>query len=141
MEFDEFSFGDADLLIERKPKQGIKAAASSGQITIVLDTSLTQELRLEGLARDFINRVQKLRKELGFDVADRIVVNYMTACPRISTALSEHREYVMQEVLAVEMKEASKEEDIQLSLTSGQLPSAQEIDGKMVIIALSRTQG
>ncbi|HQH27388.1 MAG TPA: DUF5915 domain-containing protein, partial [Oligoflexia bacterium] len=126
---------------ERKAKPGVKASASSGQVTVVLDTTLTQELRLEGLARDFVNRVQKLRKDFNFDVTDRIVVKYMTACPRIATALNEHRGYVMQEVLAVEMQEVTKEADIGISGSSVHLPAAQEIDGKTIIISLSRTQG
>ena len=128
------------LLISRAVKPGVKAAASSGQITIQLDTALTQELKLEGLARDFVNRVQKLRKELGFEVTDRIVVKYMTACPRLTTALIEHRGYVMEETLAIEMSEVSQDKDISPQGSSVHLPVAQEIDGKTVIISLTRTQ-
>ena len=72
---------------------------------------------------------------------DRIIVDYMTACPRLSLALTEYRDYVMQEVLAIEMREATKETDIRVAGSPTHLPAAQEIDGKTVIIALSRTQG
>jgi len=142
-ELQGMNFGHDDLLIIRSPKLGPKlgtdAAASSGQITIVLDTTLTQELRLEGAARDFVNRVQRLRKESGFDVSDRISIRYMTACPKLLTALVENRDYVMQETLAIELVQISDEDEFQGSTT--QLPSAQEIDGKTVIISLTRTQG
>lgn len=137
--FQDMTFDAEDLLIVRSPKPGADAAASSGQITIVLDTNLTQELRLEGAARDFVNRVQKLRKESGFDVADRIVIRYMTACPKLLTALVDNRDYVMQETLAVELVQISNEEELQGSTTA--LPSALEIGGKTVIISLTRTQG
>ena len=141
LEFDEFSFNEQDILIERKPKAGLKAAASSGQVTIVLDTSLSPELRLEGLARDFVNRVQKLRKEFGYEVIDRIVIKYMTACPRISMGIDENKEYVMRETLAVELQEVTKEQELGIRGTSTHLPVPQEIDGKSIIISLSRTQG
>ncbi len=131
----------ADLLIERKTKAGIKGAASSGQVTIVLDTHLTRELQLEGLAREFVNRVQKLRKDSQFEVQDRIVVHYMTACPRIALALTDHRDYVMRETLAVEMIEVRNESELLVTGSSTRLPVAQEIDDKTVIISLTRLQG
>jgi isoleucyl-tRNA synthetase len=134
-------FGIRDLVIERTPKPGVQGAASSGQITVVLDTALTQELRLEGLAREFVNRIQRMRKDFGFEVTDRVIVKYMTACPRLSMALTEHRDYVMEEVLAVEMVGARDESEFSLHGSSVHLPAAQEIDGKSVIISLTRMQG
>ncbi len=141
LQHDDVTIGAKDILIDRKPVEGIRAAASSGQVTVVLDTHLTQELRLEGLARDFVNRVQKLRKEFGFEVTDRIIVKYMTACPRLSTALGEHREYVMLETLAVDLEPVREEGELGMQGSSVHLPAAQEIDGKTVIISLTRMQG
>ena len=141
LEFAEFEFTAEDFLIERKPKSGVNAAASSGSITVVLDTSLSPELRLEGLAREFVNRVQKLRKDFAYEVSDRIIVRYMTACPRISAALNEHADYIRREVLAIELLETNKEEEMGIQSSSQHLPTAQEIDGKTIIIALTRTQG
>ena len=129
-----------DILIKRTVNQGIKAAASSGRVTISLDTVLTSELRLEGLARDFVNRVQKLRKESGFDVADRIIVKYMTACPHITAALENYKSYVMEEVLAIDMHAVRSEGEIMpLDAANQPPPEPQEIEGKVVIIGLSRT--
>ena len=141
LEFEGEELSKRDIIIDRKPKEGIRAAGSNGQITIVLDTALTRELRLEGAARDFINRVQRLRKEFGFDVSDRILVKYMTASNRLSLALNDHKEYVMSEVLAVDMEEISNEAEINLKGSSVNLPSPQEIEGETIIIALSRMQG
>ncbi len=127
--------GKKDILIERKAKVSGDASASSGQVTIVLDTALTQELRLEGLAREFVNRVQKLRKDLNFEVTDRIIISFMTACPRLTVALEENSSYVQEETLAVELIQTKDESAFDLG--KGE---AQEIDGKTVIISLSRIQ-
>lgn len=138
--FQELPFGAADLLIERKVQAGVDACASSGKITAVLDTNLTQELRLEGLAREFINRLQKLRKDSGFEVTDRIIVHYMTACPKISLAIQEHRDAVMQETLTIDLKEVTSESEINFQGSSTHLPVAHEIGDKVVIISATRVQ-
>jgi len=61
----------ADLLIERTPRPG-RVSASEHGITLVLDTTLDDTLRDEGLCRELINRVQNLRKQRGLLVSDRI---------------------------------------------------------------------
>ena len=139
-QFQGLPFGAPDLLIERKVQDGVDACASSGKITVVLDTALTQELRLEGLAREFINRLQKLRKDSGFEVTDRIIVRYMTACPKISLAVKDHRESVMQETLTIDLKEVTSETEINFQGSSTHLPIAQEIGDKVVIISAKRVQ-
>ncbi len=48
------------------------AAGNEGELTVALDTALTEELLLEGLARELVNKVNSMRRELGFEVADRI---------------------------------------------------------------------
>jgi isoleucyl-tRNA synthetase len=145
VQFQDIQLGADEVLVERTvvATSGAsgKVAASSGQITIVLDTALTPELRLEGMAREFINRVQKLRKDLAFEVTDRIVVRYMTACSRLPLALQEHRDYVMEETLAVELHEVKSENEMGLVGSSVHLPIPQEIEGKTVIIGLTRIQG
>lgn len=138
--YKDMDFGPQDILISRLPKEGLKACASAQQVTIQLDMNLTNELRLEGFAREFVNRVQKMRKDFNFSVADRILIKYMTACPKISSALKDYRDYVMSETLAIEMVEAITDKDLNVIGSSTLLPSAQEVDGKTVIIALSRLQ-
>jgi isoleucyl-tRNA synthetase len=131
------SLGADDLIIERKIKTSENASATSGQITIMLDTNLSQELRVEGLAREFVNRVQKLRKEFGFDVSDRILTQYMTACPRLTAALEEHRSYIMEETLAIEMSAVKNQNEF---TGNDKHRSAQEVENKMIIISLNRIQ-
>ena len=145
VQFHDLQLGRDEILVERSVKtttgKSTMAAASSGSVTIVLDTQLTPDLRLEGLAREFVNRVQKMRKDFHFDVTDRIIVRYMTACPRLPVALTEHRGYVMEETLAVDLHEVKQEHEMALQGSSVHLPNAQEIEGKTVIIGLSRMQG
>lgn len=55
--------------------------ASEGKITVALDLILTDELKSEGIAREFINRVQNLRKEKDFELTDRISIQLEESCP------------------------------------------------------------
>lgn len=75
---------------------------SDGQTTIALDTALTDALIDEGLAREFVSRVQNLRKDSGFDVTDRIRI-YCRVTDRLGRALDRMADYVKQETLAREL--------------------------------------
>lgn len=88
----------ADLVIQREEKAGL-VAASEDNITIALTTTLTPELADEGIAREFVNRVQTMRKEQGFEVTDRInIVCQIDA--RGQRALTAFGEYIANETLA-----------------------------------------
>ena len=76
--------------------------ASEGAYLCALKTELTSELVAEGLAREFVRRVQDLRKQADFDIADRIRL-YVRATPKLTEALQAYRDYVMGETLTVEM--------------------------------------
>ncbi|MCB0344498.1 MAG: isoleucine--tRNA ligase [Bdellovibrionales bacterium] len=138
--FQNVTLSGDDILIMRNADPAFKAAGSSGRVTIVLDTGITRELRLEGLAREFVNRVQKLRKDSGLEVQDRIILSYMTACPQLTLALEEHRDYISRETLAVELTEVRSGEVMAPEGSSTMLPSAQEIGDKTIIISISRLQ-
>ncbi|MBI4928135.1 MAG: isoleucine--tRNA ligase, partial [Anaerolineae bacterium] len=84
------------------------AVASDGAYLAALTTDLTPELVKEGLAREFVRRVQDLRKSSGLDIADRIRVVYQ-ASPTLAAALEDFRDYVMNETLTVEMNPGEPE--------------------------------
>ncbi|MBQ7207078.1 MAG: isoleucine--tRNA ligase [Lentisphaeria bacterium] len=87
-----------DLIIQREEKPGL-VAASEGGVTIALATALTPELVAEGLARELVSRVQNLRKEMKFDVTDRI--DLVCVMPEDKAVLLEpFRQYIAGEVLA-----------------------------------------
>ena len=75
--------------------------ASDGRITVALDTEIDDELRREGLAREFVNRVQKLRKDSGLDVTDRIRLKF-AAPDSLTSALLAQQGYIMSETLATD---------------------------------------
>ncbi|HIE10849.1 MAG TPA: isoleucine--tRNA ligase [Kiritimatiellae bacterium] len=90
----------ADVVVEVVPARNALGIVSSGSIAVALDLNITQELALEGIARDFVNRVQRLRKELGLAISDRIRMG-VQGSDRLLQALRENAEYVMAETLCI----------------------------------------
>jgi isoleucyl-tRNA synthetase len=78
--------------------------SSEGAYLAALTTGLTRELILEGLAREFVRRVQDLRKRADLDIADRIRL-YVRGTPELDSALKVWRTYIMEETLAIEMED------------------------------------
>jgi isoleucyl-tRNA synthetase len=77
--------------------------AAGGQgLTVALDTTLTDDLRREGLAREIINKVQNLRKKSGLEVSDRIELAISGSEP-VLTAVSMFRERITSETLALDV--------------------------------------
>jgi isoleucyl-tRNA synthetase len=72
---------------------------TEGGLSVAVDTDLSDELVKEGLAREFVNRVQNMRKEANFDVTDRIVIGVQTG-EHVSEAISFMSEYIQQETLS-----------------------------------------
>lgn len=94
----EVTISVEDVVIQRDEKPGI-SAANEGDISVALDTTITQSLRNEGIAREFISKIQNIRKESGFDVVDRISIEY-NADKFIADAITEHASYISNETLA-----------------------------------------
>jgi len=84
-------------------KEGYSVAAE-GAYLAALVTELTPELEKEGLSREFVRRVQDLRKTADFDISDRIKLYYF-ASPKLNQAIKEYSEYIKGETLAVEIYE------------------------------------
>jgi len=103
--------------------------ASEGAYLCALKTDLTPELVHEGLAREFVRRVQDLRKQAELDIADRIRLVY-NATPGLAGAITAHREYIMNETLAVEMTPSL--------LPAGVATITAEFDGEKVTLGLQR---
>ena len=91
-------FEESDLLIDRSSKGGRLIATDRG-VTVLLDTTLTEELILEGLARETINRVQNLRKDTGLEVTDRIVCK-INSDESLKKAITMFEKYISDEVQA-----------------------------------------
>ncbi|MBR4177977.1 MAG: isoleucine--tRNA ligase [Bacilli bacterium] len=78
---------------------------------VAINTTLTQDLINEGIAREIVSKIQNLRKTSNFDIADRIEVKY-SADKEVKDALKQFKKYVMDEILAVKLEESedAKEE-------------------------------
>jgi isoleucyl-tRNA synthetase len=94
----EIGMSDIELLTEDMPGY---LTASEGGLTIALDNTLSPELIREGMAREFVNRVQNLRKDLGFDVIDKIHIVIQESTIEWKDSLTEFKGYISQEVQAL----------------------------------------
>lgn len=72
---------------------------NDGKLTVALDITITEALKEEGIAREFINRIQNLRKERGFEVTDRIELTVLQH-ERMKNSLINNKDYICAEILA-----------------------------------------
>ena len=73
--------------------------ANKGSLTVALDITITPELENEGNAREFVNRIQKIRKDSGFELTDRIDVK-VSATNGLKESLAQFKDYICAEILA-----------------------------------------
>ena len=92
--------GDVEILSEDIPGWLV---ANNGQITIALDVTITDELKEEGIAREFVNRIQNIRKSSGFEITDKIIVEIEKKA-EINVAVEHFAQYIASQVLANEVK-------------------------------------
>jgi isoleucyl-tRNA synthetase len=99
-----------DVLISSEDIPGW-SVASEGGLTVALDITITDALRKEGIARDFVNRVQNLRKDMGLEVLDKIGIEVERDGEVVTAALTEHRDYISTETqaLTLDLKETVSE--------------------------------
>jgi isoleucyl-tRNA synthetase len=77
--------------------------ASEGLLTVALDITITDELKKEGIARDIVNRVQNLRKDMGLEVQDKIKITIQKKDDLINSALLANKEYICSETQALSL--------------------------------------
>ncbi len=90
------NLNEVDILAEDIPGWSV---ASKGNLTVALDITLTQNLIREGEAREFINRIQNIRKESGFALTDRVNIVVEENSP-IRNSINEFKNYICAEILA-----------------------------------------
>ncbi len=84
--------------------------ANKGTLTVALDVTITPELEREGNAREFVNRIQKIRKESGFELTDRIEVK-VAASNGLKSSLAQFNDYICAEILADKLELVPEIED------------------------------
>jgi isoleucyl-tRNA synthetase len=90
------SLEDVEIISEDIPGWQV---ANEGKLTVALDITVTDELRYEGLAREFVNRIQNIRKENGYDVTDKITVQIEDQ-EFVREAVKRHADYISSQTLA-----------------------------------------
>ena len=73
--------------------------ASEGKLTVALDITISEKLREEGIAREFVNRIQNIRKDKDFKVTDRILLK-VKSHEGINSAIQSNLNYICTEILA-----------------------------------------
>jgi len=91
---------DVEIISEDIPGWQV---ANDGKLTVALDITVTDELRNEGIAREFVNRIQNIRKESGYDVTDKITVQ-IGDHEFVREAVKRHAGYIGSQTLATEVK-------------------------------------
>jgi isoleucyl-tRNA synthetase len=117
-----------EVLVETKPAEGLAVAADK-QATVAVDATVTPELKAEGLAREVVRRVQAMRKDAGFDIADRITTFYR-ASEEMQGVISAWSSYIQAETLTT-------------NLLAGQPPQEayveeHNIDGEALLLGVRR---
>jgi isoleucyl-tRNA synthetase len=100
----EVEVTEDEVIVSERPREGWSVVNEQGE-TVALDLELTPELRRAGLAREVIRLIQETRKTSGFEVSDRIALNWK-ATGEMAEAFAEHSELIAGEVLAASMAEA-----------------------------------
>ena len=102
-----------------------------GGVTVALDTEITDGLLREGLAREVVNRIQRLRKTADFEVTDRIVLQYH-ATDRLAEAIGRHAPWIRNETLALELETAHE--------PAGEAVETFEIGAETLTVGVRRTE-
>ena len=87
---------DVEVILEDIPGWLV---ANEGRLTVALDITVTEELRLEGLARELVNRIQNIRKSSGFDITDKITIAVLSS-EDMDPAIRAYSSYIAGQVLA-----------------------------------------
>ncbi len=124
---EQMTVGMDDVEIVREDIQGW-LVESDGALTVALDTTLDEQLIAEGNAREFVNRIQNMRKDAGFAVTDRISI-YCEAPADIRPMLEKMRSYIQSETLATEFT---------FVFEDGEFNSKVDLNGSSVRVGIKR---
>ena len=114
-----------DISVERTPVEGTIVEAGP-EFACALDTTLTEELLQEGLAREIVSRVQNLRRETGLQVSDRIQLTWFSEDLNIVRAFESFSDHIAGEILAETIERGT-----------GEVGTSFKIDGSAVSMALN----
>ena len=93
-----------DVVVQLQAPEGW-AGVADRNTQVVIDARITEDLKLEGLAREVIRHVQELRKQANLEMEDRIILHLETEAPELRKAIDRHRSYIAAETLTQEWAE------------------------------------
>ncbi len=127
-----YRYGPDDVVVERDVVTDWPVQ-SAGAIVVALNPDLTRELRREGVARELVNRVQRLRKEAGYDYNTRIALS-VSGAEEVVAAAAGYRDFIAGETLARRMEPGA-------DLAGADRRQDIEIDGMPAVISVERCHG
>lgn len=122
-----------EVSVETVEREGY-AVESEGGVSVALDTRLTPELVMEGLAREMVNKIQSMRKQANFDIEDRIRTVFW-ADAAVRRACEAYRAYLMDETLSEELEFRGEPPAAE---TRGELTQEWDVNGHKVVISVER---
>ena len=100
-----------EVLISSQDIPGWSVASDNG-VTVALDVTLTEQLKQEGIARDLVNRIQNLRKEMGLEVQDKITLLVSDSNPLVNASMALFGGYIQEETQATTLSVVNLEGEV-----------------------------
>jgi isoleucyl-tRNA synthetase len=120
-----------DILVQAEPRPGFQVSSDPQKgIVVALDTTITPELRAEGLAREVVRRIQQMRKDAGLELSDRIHTTYQTGDDELATAVDQHADYIAQETLSLSLHRRDP--------VAGAYRETTQVDGEEITLGIRR---
>ncbi|MCE1248666.1 MAG: isoleucine--tRNA ligase [Firmicutes bacterium] len=128
----EFTLTQEEVIIEKYSPEHLKVSEDDNWM-VALDTRIDESLRKEGLVRELIHRIQDLRKEADYHVADRIVISYSKE-GELASLMQEFAPHIKSEVLASELTEGMD------GAANADLTKELSFDGHAITVALEKAK-
>jgi len=117
-----------EILVQTLPAEGLAVAADK-KVIVAIDETITPELRQEGLAREIVRRVQAMRKDADFDIADRITTYYQIE-GELAKVFDDWGDYIMAETLSTRLVPSQP--------PAGAYQESHKVDGQTLLIGVKQ---
>ena len=126
IQIEGFVLEPTEVMVDVKDLSG-HSTSTDGFNMVAIKTDISEELKLEGLAREIVHRIQNMRRLAGFDISDHILISY-TGTEGLDSVMSSQRTYIEQETLSLDIINRNPKE--------GAYVETHEIDGQKLIIGV-----
>jgi isoleucyl-tRNA synthetase len=126
---EELNVKDVQVVRDASEIAGANAFAGDERYSVAVATELSDALVSEGFARELVRRLQMMRRSAGLEISDHIAVFYQ-GTPLIGDVFSTHADYIRQETLSVELRNAAPPEGASIQ--------SLHLDGNAVVLGLTR---